>query len=68
MRITDASPALLRLFRELIDGVKEQRTGFMLNTGDIGFQRPSIKSPKPPTRSRIEPSSLRQPLLCGAAE
>lgn len=37
MRITDASPALVRLFRELIDGVKEQRTGFMLNTGDIGL-------------------------------
>ena len=37
MRISDASPALVRLFRELTDGVKEDGTGFMLNTGDAGL-------------------------------
>jgi hypothetical protein len=37
MRILDASPALVRLFRELTDGVKDRGTGFMLNTGDIGL-------------------------------
>lgn len=37
MRIADVSPALVRLFRELTDGVKREGTGFMLNTGDIGL-------------------------------
>src|SRR5215467_7310422 len=43
MRTTDPSPALARLFSELIDGVSSTSGGgFVLNTGDVGLLR-SIK-------------------------
>jgi hypothetical protein len=39
MRTTDTSPALTRLFAELVDGVSGSAGGFVLNTGDVGLLR-----------------------------
>ncbi len=39
MRTTDTSPALTRLFAELVDGVSASTGGFVLNTGDVGLLR-----------------------------
>lgn len=47
----DRSPALTRLFRELIDGAKSS-AGFVLNTGDLGLLRSLDKlSPEDASRS-----------------
>ena len=37
MNTTDSSPALRRLFSELVDGANNPKGGFILNTGDIGL-------------------------------
>ena len=39
MRTTEASPALTRLFSELVDGSASQTSGFILNGGDVGLLR-----------------------------
>jgi hypothetical protein len=39
MHTTDTSPALRRLFSELVDGASNPRGGFILNTGDVGLLR-----------------------------
>ena len=39
MRIADASPALTRLFCELVDGVTSSAGGSVLNSGDPGLVR-----------------------------
>jgi len=39
MRTTETSPALTRLFSELIDGTRGQAGGFVLNSGDVGLLR-----------------------------
>ena len=37
MNTTDSSPALRRLFSELVDGANNPKGGFILNTGDTGL-------------------------------
>ena len=37
MNTTDSSPALRRLFSELVDGANNPKGGFILNTRDIGL-------------------------------
>jgi hypothetical protein len=37
MQTTDISPALTRLFSELVDGTRGQTGGFILNSGDLGL-------------------------------
>jgi hypothetical protein len=37
MHTTDISPALTRLFSELVDGTNGQTGGFILNSGDLGL-------------------------------
>ena len=37
MQTTDISPALTRLFSELVDGTRGQAGGFILNSGDLGL-------------------------------
>jgi len=37
MNTTESSPALRRLFSELVDGANNPKGGFILNTGDIGL-------------------------------
>lgn len=39
MRTTETSPALTRLFSELIDGANSPAGAFILNTGDVGLLR-----------------------------
>jgi len=39
MRTTETSPALTRLFAELVDGASEGGGAFILNSGDIGLLR-----------------------------
>ena len=39
MNTVDISPALARLFSELVDGATDPRGAFILNTGDIGLLR-----------------------------
>src|SRR6266550_3217153 len=39
MNTRDASPALARLFSELVDGTRGPAGAFVLNTGDIGLLR-----------------------------
>jgi hypothetical protein len=39
MNTTDSSPALRRLFSELIDGANNPKGAYILNTGDIGLLR-----------------------------
>src|SRR5262245_23085149 len=39
MHTTEASPALTRLFSELIEGTAGQTGGFILNSGDVGLLR-----------------------------
>ena len=39
MHTTDISPALTRLFSELVDGASGQTGAFILNSGDIGLLR-----------------------------
>lgn len=39
MRTTEVSPALTRLFSELVDGSASQTSGFILNGGDVGLLR-----------------------------
>lgn len=39
MHTTGTSPALRRLFSELVDGASNPRGGFILNTGDVGLLR-----------------------------
>lgn len=52
MRTTETSPALARLFSELVDGVTSDKGGFVLNTGDAGLLRSLDKiSPADASRS-----------------
>src|SRR6185503_5072463 len=39
MHTTEASPALTRLFSELVDGTSERTGAFILNSGDLGLLR-----------------------------
>src|ERR671918_972065 len=39
MRTTETSPALTRLFSELIDGAGSETGAFILNSGDVGLLR-----------------------------
>jgi hypothetical protein len=39
MNTTDTSPALRRLFSELVDGANNPKGAYILNTGDIGLLR-----------------------------
>lgn len=39
MRTTDTSPALARLFSELVDGIAPKAGAFILNSGDVGLLR-----------------------------
>src|SRR5919106_4866150 len=39
MRTTETSPALTRLFSELIDGAASETGAFILNSGDVGLLR-----------------------------
>ncbi len=39
MHTTEASPALTRLFSELVDGTSERTGAFILNSGDVGLLR-----------------------------
>lgn len=50
MRTADLSPALDRLFRELVEGT-EPAEGFVLNTGDVGLLR-SLDKLSPDQASR----------------
>ena len=52
MRTTDISPALERLFSELIDGTSGRGEAFVLNSGDVGLLRSLDKlSPADASRS-----------------
>jgi hypothetical protein len=39
MNTTDTSPALRRLFSELVDGANNPKGAYILNTGDVGLLR-----------------------------
>jgi hypothetical protein len=39
MNTTDSSPALRRLFAELVDGANNPKGAYILNTGDVGLLR-----------------------------
>jgi hypothetical protein len=39
MHTTDVTPALARLFAELVDGTSGRDSAFILNTGDVGLLR-----------------------------
>ena len=51
MNTTDSSPALRRLFSELVDGANNPKGGFILNTGDIGLLK-SLEKLSPADASR----------------
>jgi len=51
MNTTDSSPALRRLFSELVDGANNPKGAYILNTGDVGLLR-SLDAISPADASR----------------
>ena len=51
MNTTDSSPALRRLFSELVDGAHNPKGAYILNTGDVGLLR-SLDAISPADASR----------------
>lgn len=59
MHTTDLSPALGRLFSELVDGATDRGDAFILNTGDAGLLRSLDKlSPADASRSANEGATI----------
>lgn len=69
MRTTETSPALTRLFSELIDGASGQAGAFILNSGDVGLLRSLDKiSAADASRAVNDGATIAahaQPVRCG---